>query len=78
VKAYGGVDLSSVFLDLGIRWRLVVRFTPPFPYIPGTHWTGVWMGPKAGLASMGKKTISYPCRESNPGRPASSLVAILN
>jgi hypothetical protein len=36
---------------------------------PGTHCTGGWVGPRAGLdAGVGGK-IFYPCRGSHPGRP---------
>jgi hypothetical protein len=39
-----------------------------------THWIGGWVGPRFGLDAMKK----YPCpyRESNPGRPALSLVTV--
>jgi hypothetical protein len=30
------------------------------------------VGPRASLDTVEKRTISGPCRESNPGRPASS------
>jgi hypothetical protein len=39
---------------------------------PGSHWIGDWMGPRAGLDVMEKIKVSYSCRKSNPGRPASS------
>jgi hypothetical protein len=38
-------------------------------HAPGTHCIGGWVGPTAGLDAM-EKIKSYPCRESNPGRPA--------
>ena len=40
---------------------------------PGTHFTGGWVGPRAGLDECGK---SRPQRDSIPDRPASSSVAI--
>jgi hypothetical protein len=43
----------------------------------GTQRTGGWIGPRAVLDSVAKRKIHRPCRESNPGRPARSLVAIL-
>jgi hypothetical protein len=49
---------------------------PFFPRkIPGTHWVGGWVGPRAGMG-VGAKIINLPCWESNPGRPARSLVTI--
>jgi hypothetical protein len=35
------------------------------------------VGPRAGLDAMTMRKISSPCRESNPSRPACSLVATL-
>ena len=40
---------------------------------PSTHCTGGWVGPRAGLDRCGK---SHPHRDSIPGRPARSSVAI--
>jgi hypothetical protein len=39
---------------------------------PGTHWIGGWAGPRAGLYSMERRTLSCPFWESNPGRWAPS------
>jgi hypothetical protein len=36
---------------------------------PGTYLTGGWVGLRASLDAMGKRKISYICRESNPGCP---------
>jgi hypothetical protein len=36
------------------------------------------MGLKAGLDVVAKRKTPYPCRKSNPGRPARNLVAMLN
>jgi hypothetical protein len=33
--------------------------------------------PRTFLEAVAKRKISLPCRESNPGRPARSLVTIL-
>jgi hypothetical protein len=40
----------------------------PGEIAPGTHWIGGWVSPRAGLGVVKKK--SYPCRDSNSGRPA--------
>jgi len=34
----------------------------------GTHWTGGWVGPRAGLDIEDRGKILCPCRESNPDR----------
>jgi hypothetical protein len=53
------------------------RFTPGVRTV-GTHWTGGWVGPRAGLDDVAKeKSHYYTCRESNPGRPARSLACIM-
>jgi hypothetical protein len=43
---------------------------------PGTHWIGGWVGSRAGLDAAEKRN-AYDCRESEPGRPARSLITIL-
>jgi hypothetical protein len=47
---------------------------PPGQIVPGTHWIGVWVGPRAGLNIMQKlKFLSLPGLELRPlGRPARS------
>jgi hypothetical protein len=52
----------------------VVSVTPrpcfyPQETTPGTHWTGGWVGPRAGLDTEDRGKILFPCRETNPGRP---------
>jgi hypothetical protein len=36
------------------------------------------VGPRTGLDAMAKKILHFPCRKWYPGRPARSLVSILN
>jgi hypothetical protein len=55
----------------------VVSITPrpcftPGERIPGTHCTGGWVGPRAGLDAEARGKILCLCRESNPGRPVRS------
>jgi hypothetical protein len=78
-----------LILDLGSRWRWVVSVTPrprftPGERTPGTHCTGGWVGPRAGLDTEARGKIlsslpgieprspeinCYPCRKSKPCRP---------
>jgi hypothetical protein len=60
--------------DLGTRWGWVVNITPrprftPGERTPGTHWTGGWVDPRAGLDTEARGKILCPCRGSNPDRP---------
>jgi hypothetical protein len=45
--------------------------------VPGTHWIRDWVGPTASLDMVTKRKNTCPCQESNPCRPARSLVIIL-
>jgi hypothetical protein len=42
---------------------------------PGTHYTGGWVGLKAGLDTEARGKILCPCRGSNPDRPVVQSVA---
>jgi hypothetical protein len=35
----------------------------------GTHWIGVWVGPRTGLNAVEERKICFPYLKSNPGRP---------
>jgi hypothetical protein len=48
------------------------RALSPGKRTPGTHCTGGWVGPRAGLDTEVRGKKLYLCRGSNPGRPASS------
>jgi hypothetical protein len=45
---------------------------PPGKGPPGTHGTGGWVGPRAGLDTEARGKILSPRRGSNPDRPARS------
>jgi hypothetical protein len=63
---------SSTFLDLGIRLRWVVSFTP-LPLgerAPGTYQIGGSVVPRVGLDVVKRKILHY--RDSNPGCAARS------
>jgi len=53
----------------GVEWSPLRagRFTPE-ERAPGSHWTGGWMGYRAGLVTLAKTIHHCPCRELNPGR----------
>jgi hypothetical protein len=56
---------------MGGEWSASRRgraFTPG-ERTPGAHWTGGWVGPRAGLDTEAIGKILYPRRESNPDRP---------
>jgi hypothetical protein len=50
------------------------RFTPG-ERTPGTHWTGGWVGPRAGLDTEVTGKVLCPCRGSNLDRPVVQSVA---
>jgi hypothetical protein len=76
---YVGWRYSSTILDLGTRWGEWSAsrsrfFTPRKKEPPCTHWTGGWVGPRAGLDDVEKgKFLTLPGLEPRPlGRPAPS------
>jgi hypothetical protein len=80
MKAYweNGATAPRI-LNLGTRWRWVVRFMPLALYLPpsgerapGIHLIGAWVGPRAGLDAVVKRKIPSCCRDSNPHHPARS------
>jgi len=42
---------------------------PPVKELPGTYWTGGWVGSRAVLDAVLKETVPSPRRESNPRTP---------
>jgi hypothetical protein len=77
----GSGSTARHILSLDTRSRTVVSFSPRPLYLQGkslcAHWVGGWVGPRAGLDASVKRKCLTLCRESNPGRPAPSLVTIL-
>jgi hypothetical protein len=57
--AWGSGRIDPHFLDLGTSWRWVISFTSrplnPPGISPGTHWTGGWGDPRAGLDDVKKR-----------------------
>jgi hypothetical protein len=72
--AWGERRYSSSFTTLALdggKWsasRPGRAFTPG-ERTPGTHCTGGWVGPRAGLDTEARGKILFPCRGSNPARP---------
>jgi hypothetical protein len=83
MKTYGGVEVqlhALVTSAMDGDERLAShpgRFTPR-ERVPRTHWTRGWVGRRASLDAVAKRKIPYTCLESNSGRPAPSLVSLLN
>jgi hypothetical protein len=66
-----------LILNLGTRWGWVVSITPrprftPGEMTPGTHCTGGWVSPRAGLDAEVRRKILCLCRGLNPGRSVRS------
>jgi hypothetical protein len=72
---YISTHSSTSALDGG-EWSALRhgRFTPR-ERAPGTHWIGVWVGPRAILDAVVKRKIPSPRRESNPSTPIVQPVA---
>jgi hypothetical protein len=69
-RRYSSYSFSTSALDRG-EWsasRPGRAFTPG-ERTPGNHWTGGWVGLRAGLNTEAKGKILCPQRESNPDRP---------
>jgi hypothetical protein len=47
----------------------------PRERVPGTHWIGGWVGPRAVLDAVVKRKIPSPCQESNLRTPIIQLIA---
>jgi hypothetical protein len=78
MKAYWGMEallhtLLTMALD-GSSQLHAPATLPPSKKAPGTHWTGGWVGPTAGLGTVVKRKISSPCWELNPRTPITQLV----
>jgi hypothetical protein len=68
-RRYSSYSFSTSALD-GVSGQ---RHAPVALYLrgknPGTHWTGGWVGPRAGLDTEATGKILCLRRESNPDRP---------
>jgi hypothetical protein len=78
VEAHGGEKVwLLLILNLDTRWGVSGQHHAPAALnprgrTPGTHWTGGWVGPRAGLDTETRRKILCVCWGSNPGRPVRS------
>jgi hypothetical protein len=82
IKAYGeggGEAIAPSFLTSALDGGEWSASRPccfsPRDGVPGTQWLRDWVGPRNNLDPMKKRKVSFPCRKSNTGLAASSLVA---
>jgi hypothetical protein len=69
-RRYSSYSFTTSALDGG-EWSASRpgRAFAPGERTPGTHSTGGWVGPRAGLDTEARGKILCPCRGSNPDRP---------
>jgi hypothetical protein len=69
-RRYSSYSFSTSALDGG-EWSASFpgRAFTPGERTPGTHCTGGWVGPRAGLDTEARGKILCPCRGSIPDRP---------
>jgi hypothetical protein len=69
-EEYSPYSFSTTALDVG-EWSVSRpgRAFTPGERTPGTHCTGGWVGPRAGLNTEVSGKILCPRRGSNPDRP---------
>jgi hypothetical protein len=69
-EVYSSYSFTTSALDGG-EWSASRpgRALTPGEKTTGTHWTGGWVGPRAGLDTEDRGKILCPCRGSNPDRP---------
>jgi hypothetical protein len=81
MEAQGRNDVLLLLIhDLSSRRGRVVSVTPrprftPGERTPGTHCTGGWVGPKAGMDIEVRRKISCICRGSKLDRPVDQTIA---
>jgi len=71
-EVWGSGSIAPLILNLSTRWRWEDCFTPRPLYLrertppPPTHWTGVWVGPRASVdTEVAKRKKSLPCQAGN-------------
>jgi hypothetical protein len=80
MRTYGGVEVYTyAFLTLALNGVSGKRHFPPlYPGegAPSTHRIGGSVGPRGNLDIIEKRKVSFPCRVSNSGRPARSVITL--
>jgi hypothetical protein len=74
-RRYSSYSFLTSALDGGDGQRHAPAALYPGERTPGTHWTGGWVGPRAGLDTEARGRIRCPCRGSNPYRPVVQSVS---
>jgi ferredoxin-thioredoxin reductase catalytic subunit len=64
-RMYSSYSFTTLALD-GVEWS---TSRPGRALPPGSHCTGGWVGPRAGLDTEDRGKIFCPCQGSNPDRP---------
>jgi len=68
MKAYlGSASIAPRILNIGIRWKWVVSFTPWPLYSRNRrrYWTEDWVEPRAGLDAVEKTKDTFPAPVEN-------------
>jgi len=56
--------MKTYYMDVDGQVHVPTALTPG--KVPGTHWIGGWVGPRAGLDAVVRRKIPSPYRDSNP------------
>jgi hypothetical protein len=75
MEAKGEIMYSSYSFLTSALDRVEWSASRPGERTPGTHWTGGWVGPRAGPATEISAKILCPCRGQNLDRPVVQAVA---
>jgi hypothetical protein len=62
-------------MEVGGQLHALAALPPEKEPLPGTHWIGGWVGPRAVLDAVMKRKIPSPRMESNPRIPIVQPVA---
>jgi hypothetical protein len=74
VEEYSCYSLTSVLEGVSCQRHAPAVLYPRKVSTSGTHWTGGWMGLRAGLDTEARGKILSLCLRLNPGRPVFSQV----
>jgi hypothetical protein len=71
-RRYSSYSFLTSVQDGGEWSASCPSYALPGERTPGTHWTGGWVGPRAGLDAEARRKILCLCWGSNPGCPVHS------